>query len=225
MHGSELAYISAFDAYVMTIQPHNSDSLIACETCGLVQRMSQLRPGETAECVRCGSRLAKSHRNSLSRTMAFSSAALILYIPANIFPILRMDYYGMHTENTVWAGCVSLFRDGQWPIAAVVFFASMVVPLFKLLALLFLSGTAKVKSVYLLRERTRLYQIVQAVGPWAMLDVFLMSILVALVKFKRLATVVPGTGLLAFTAVVVLTLLASASFDPRLIWQSPQQTK
>ncbi len=192
--------------------------IIACETCGLVQRLDELRPGMAAECCRCGSTITKHKINSLRRTAAFSLAALILYVPANLYPILRMDYYGAYSENTVWDGCVKLFEQDQWLVAVIVFCASILIPLFKLLGLFFLVSTAKVDSPRLQLERTWIYRIIKVAGPWAMLDVFLLAVLVALVKLEKIATVLPGPGLVAFTAVVVLTILASASFDPKLIW-------
>lgn len=195
------------------------ETIIACKTCGLVQRMDELQPGAAAECCRCGSIIGKRQVNSLGRTAAFSLAALILYVPANIYPILRMSYYGADSESTIWDGCVNLFRDGQWLVATIVFLASILIPLFKLLGLFFLVVTANFKSARWLQERTWIYRIIDVIGPWAMLDVFLLAVLVALVKLEQLATVLPGPGLLAFTAVVVLTILASASFDPKLIWR------
>ncbi len=197
------------------------ETIIACETCGLVQRMEELQPGTAAECGRCGWIISERKVNSLGRTAAFSLAALILYVPANIYPILRMNYYGAYSENTVWDGCVKLFQDGQWFVAVIVFLASILIPLFKLLGLFFLVVTAKFKSARRQPERTWIYKIIEVIGPWAMLDVFLLAVLVALVKLEQIATVLPGPGLLAFTAVVVLTILASASFDPKLIWEEP----
>ncbi len=198
-------------------------TIVACKTCGLVQRMGELEPGAGAECCRCGSIIGKRKVNSLGRTAAFSLAALIFYVPANIYPILRMEFYGAYSESTVWDGCVRLFQDGQWPVAAIVFLASILIPLFKMLGLFFLVVTARFKSARWQQERTWIYRIIDVVGPWAMLDVFLLSVLVALVKLKQLATVLPGPGLLAFTAVVVLTILASASFDPTVIWGEPDK--
>ena len=194
-----------------------------CKVCGLLQRVEDLQPRMSAECGRCGSLLAKGRANTIARTAAFSLAALILYVPANIYPILRMEYYGVHTENTVWDGCVRLFQDGQWLVATIVFLASIMIPLLKLLGLFYLITTAKLRSTRRQRERTRVYKIIEVIGPWAMLDVFLLAILVALVRLKELATVTPGPGLLAFTAVVVLTILASASFDPKVIWNGPEK--
>ncbi|HYN13999.1 MAG TPA: paraquat-inducible protein A [Burkholderiales bacterium] len=194
------------------------DALIACETCGLVQQMDPLPPGTAAECVRCGSFLGAAGPGRLEVTAALSLAALVMYVPANIYPILSMHLYGMHSESTAWDGVVSLAQHDQWFVATVVFLASIVVPLLKLFGLFFLVVTARAGSALQLRYRTRLYKFIDAIGPWAMLDVFLLAVLVALVKLGDLATVLPGPGLIAFTAMVVLTLLASASFDPKLIW-------
>ncbi len=132
-----------------------------------------------------------------------------------------MQYLGRFSENTVWDGVARLFQDGMWFVAIVVFLASIVIPLLKLLGLFFLVWPRQVKATR--RVRTGIYKVICAVGPWAMLDVFLLSVLVALVKLGDLATVVPGPGAIAFTGVVVLTLLASSSFDPRLIWEEQKQ--
>jgi paraquat-inducible protein A len=198
-----------------------ADTAIACETCGLVQRMAPVQPGTAAECARCGDIIVQRRRGaSLELTAALSLAALILYVPANIYPILRMNLRGMYSESTVWDGVVQLANTNQWLIAAIVFLASMVIPVLKLAGLFFLVISSKVRMGRRLRGRTRIYKFIDRIGPWAMLDVFLLAVLVSLVKLGTWATVLPGPGLLAFAAVVVLTMLASASFDPRLIWQN-----
>ena len=184
----------------MQHQPHTVDTVVCCKICSLVQRQGALTPGTLAECVRCGARLGEHKPNSLSRTAAFTLAALALYVPANIFPILRMDLYGVYSENTVWEGCKTLFERGEILVA-----------------------TARLGSRGRRPTRTWLYRAIDLVGPWAMLDVFLLAILVSLVKLGELATVIPGPGLFAFSAVVVLTILASSSFDPRLIWAGPDE--
>lgn len=196
-------------------------TIIACKTCDLVQRIGALQPGATAECCRCGSVIGEPKAGSLGRTAAFSLAALILYAPANVYPILFMHLHGAYSESTVWDGCVSLIKHDQWLVGAIVFLASIVIPLVKLTALFFLVVTAKAGSERGRHERTWMFRIIAAIGPWAMLDVFLLAVLVSLVKLGELATVLPGPGLFAFTAVVVLTTLASASFDPKLIWNPP----
>ena len=194
-------------------------SLVACETCGLVQQLPDLAPGAAAECARCATHLVTRDESSLTRTAAFALAGLMFYAPANLYPILRLEWYGMHSESTAWDGAVALFRQGQPVIATIVFLASIVIPFLKLLALFYLVATVKLRSRAWRRQRTWVFRVLEVIGPWAMLDVFVMSVLVALVKLGELATVLPGRGLFSFAAVAVLTLLASASFDPRLIWE------
>jgi paraquat-inducible protein A len=187
--------------------------------CGLIQHLGPVSEGMVAECSRCGSRILKARRDSLGRTAALSLAALVLYVPANLYPIMRMEFHGVFTESTVWDGCVRLFQDGQWLVAIIVFLASLLIPLLKLVALFFLVISTRLNSQRAQVARARIYAVIEVIGPWAMLDVFLLAILVALVKLGRIATVTPGPGLLAFASVVVLTLLASASFDPRQLWE------
>jgi len=190
--------------------------LVSCKTCGLVQQLEHLPPGYQAECARCGEVLMRNRSYSRALTAALSLAALFLYVPANIYPVMSMHYLGRETENTVWAGVQALWQDGMWGVAIIVFAASMLVPLLKLLGLFFLVA---VRGSRWQKLRTRIYKIIEKIGPWAMLDVFMLAIMVAVIRFGRFATVVPGPGIVAFTAVVVLTLLASATFEPRLIWK------
>ncbi|HZM36645.1 MAG TPA: paraquat-inducible protein A [Burkholderiales bacterium] len=198
---------------------YRTESVVACETCGLVQRAGPLGDGAVAECARCDSfLLAGSDEGRLHLTAALSLAALVMYVPANIYPILRMSAYGAYSESTVWDGTMGLLRSGEWFVGIVVLVASIVVPLLKIAGLFSLVVAARLRLGRRLRSQTRLYKIIDAIGPWAMLDVFLLAVLVALVKLNDLATVLPGPGLAAFTAMVVFTMLASSSFDPRLIW-------
>ncbi|MFL6563772.1 MAG: paraquat-inducible protein A [Burkholderiales bacterium] len=162
--------------------------------------------------------MSEGPHGSLQVTAALAVAALILYLPANIYPILRMHFYGAYSESTVWDGVVSLAQSKQYFVALIVFLASIAVPILKLTGLLYLVISARFRLGRRLHSRTRIYRFIDVVGPWAMLDVFLLAILVALVKLGQIATILPGPGLIAFTAVVVLTMLASASFDPRTIW-------
>src|SRR5688500_14915310 len=201
-------------------------SVVACDTCGLVQEVDGLAPGSVAECVRCGSFMGgRSSVRSLEMTAALSLAALVLYVPANIFPIMKMHMYGAYSESTVWDGIVLLMHYDQWLVAVIVFLASMVIPLVKLAGLFSLVVTARMGWGRRLRSRTSLFKFIDAIGPWAMLDVFLLAVLVALVKLNTWAKVIPGPGLVAFTAVVVLTMLASAAFDPKLIWSANDQRR
>lgn len=198
------------------------ETLNACGICGLLQLVPEPGPGEAAGCIRCGVVLRRCKKDSLQLTAAFSLAALILYVPANIYPILRMEYFGIYSESTVWDGVVKLYQDDQWIVATIVFLASILIPLIKLLGLFFLVLYSKSRVVRRRREQTWIYRVIKAVGPWAMLDVFLLSVLVALVKLGRIATILPGKGLLAFASVVVFTILATACYDPRTIWQGAE---
>jgi paraquat-inducible protein A len=193
--------------------------LLSCSTCGLLQRVDALPRDRVAECARCGSKLSEGPRGSLALTAALALAALILYVPANVYPIMRMHFHGAYSENTVWDGVVALADQDQWFVAIIVFLASIVIPVMKLTGLLYLVTTIRFRIGRRLRDRTRIYRFIDVIGPWAMLDVFLLAVLVALVQLGTIATVLPGPGLVAFAAVVVLTMLATASFDPRTIWQ------
>jgi paraquat-inducible protein A len=191
-------------------------NLIACEICGQIQQFGDVPPGHQLNCVRCDSTILQEQPNSRTYTAALALAALFLYIPANIYPIMVMEYLGRHTENTVWGGVKALYQDCMWYVAVIVFLASIFIPLLKLLGLVFLIIC---RGEHWRRTRTWVYKAICRIGPWAMLDVFLLAILVALIRFGRLATVIPGPGIVTFTSVVVLTLLVSSCFDPRLIWR------
>jgi paraquat-inducible protein A len=200
------------------------ENVVACPVCALPQRVEAGAPGQVFECVRCGAFLGGTpERDTLHLTAALTLAALVLYVPANVYPLLRMYLRGAYSESTVWDGVVSLAQYNQWFVAAVVFLASIAIPLIKLVSLLYLVVSAQFHWRKWPRLRTRLWRFVDVIGPWAMLDVFLLAVLVSLVKLGDLARILPGTGLAAFCAVVVLTVLASATFDPRLIWTTSRK--
>ncbi|MDB5402130.1 MAG: paraquat-inducible protein [Acetobacteraceae bacterium] len=188
---------------------------IGCDTCGLVSRAA---PG--MRCTRCGFRLHVRKPGSIERTWAFAIAAVVLYIPANIYPVLTVVRLGTGDPSTILGGVGELLDLGMWPLAALVFFASVAVPVLKLIGLGILLISTHTGSGKALRDRTILYRIVDAIGRWSMIDIFMESILVALVQFGQLASVYPGPGAIAFAAVVILTMLAAHSFDPRLMWDS-----
>ncbi|HEY4171640.1 MAG TPA: paraquat-inducible protein A, partial [Rhodopila sp.] len=190
---------------------------IGCDTCGLVSRSA---PG--MRCSRCGFRLRVRKPGSIARTWAFSIAAMVLYIPANIYPVLTVVQLGSGQPSTILGGVRELLDLGMWPLAALVFFASVAVPVLKLIGLGILLISTHSGSGWALHDRTVLYRIVDAIGRWSMIDIFMESILVALVQFGKLASVYPGPGAIAFAAVVILTMLAARSFDPRLMWDSAQ---
>ena len=197
----------------------DQNQTIACKVCAQVHELPVLESGTVASCVRCGSRLADRSRNSLHRTAAFSLAALLLYIPANLLPILHLEIYGAVSENTVLDGAIKFYNEHDYVIATIVLMASVVIPLLKLLGLLFVVTTTSFKSTRLMMLRTWIFRFIDTIGRWAMLDVFVVAIWVAVVKLGELANVTAGKGLLPFGCVVVCTLLASAAFDPQLIWE------
>jgi len=181
----------------------------------LVNRAS---PG--MRCPRCGFRLHDRKGGSIQRTWAFAIAAVVLYIPANVYPVLTVVRLGSGEPSTILGGVQELFEIGMWPLAALVFFASVAVPVLKLVGLGILLISTHNGSGWALHDRTVLYRIVDAIGRWSMIDIFMESILVALVQFGQLASVYPGPGAVAFAAVVILTMLSARSFDPRLMWDS-----
>ncbi|HTI71032.1 MAG TPA: paraquat-inducible protein A [Candidatus Limnocylindria bacterium] len=181
-----------------------------------MQRPPALREGESSCCGRCGSRLHTAKKTGRAHTAAFALAALIFLIPANLCPILQMKYLGRFSESTVWDGVTTFYRSGMWFLAAIVFCASIVVPVLKLIGLFVLVVD---RSTARRTLRTRIYKVISVIGPWAMLDVFLLSVLIAIVKLGELSTITPGPGIFAFALAVLLTILASSSFDPHLIWE------
>jgi paraquat-inducible protein A len=189
--------------------------LIGCDRCRLVTWAAA-----GARCPRCGGRLRHRKPDSLNRTAALLLAAAVLYIPANTLPILTAIELGRGSSNTILSGVAELAARGMWPLAALVFFASITVPVLKILGLgtMLLSVHLRLKAR--LRDRTVLYRIVDAVGRWSMIDVFMLSILVGLVRMGNIASVEPGAGAVMFCAVVILTMLAARSFDPRLMWDA-----
>jgi paraquat-inducible protein A len=190
--------------------------LLGCECCGLV---SATRNHDGARCPRCGFALHARKPDSLQRTSAYLAAAAVLYIPANILPIMATASVVTGREShTILGGIVELWHTGSWDLALIVFIASIAVPIMKIAALALLVITARRRSRWRQAERASLYRIVETVGHWSMLDVFVVVLLVGMVRFGAFASIDPAAGLLAFGAVVVLTMLASASFDPRLIW-------
>lgn len=192
-----------------------------CEECGLV-----CVPAEhDGRCPRCGARVHERKPDSLNRTLALVIAGVILYIPANIYPVLTVIQLGSGAPSTIMGGVEELVSSKMYPLALLVFFASVLVPLFKLIGLVSmigatsLTGTAENAGV-LLRQRTKLYWIVAWIGRWSMVDIFMESLLGALVQFGRAVTIDPGMGALAFCAVVIVTIFAAEAFDPRLMWDA-----
>lgn len=202
-----------------------SAGLVLCAVCRQLSRTGPLQPDQRAFCPRCGAALHGRKPDSLARAWALTVAAYLLYIPANTLPIMTVISMGHGEPDTILSGVRTLILAGMWPLAAVVFFASIVVPVLKLLILSYLLFSVQRRSRWRPRDRTVLYRITESVGRWSMIDVFMISILTALVKLGAIATIEPGWGALAFAGVVVLTMLAAMSFDPRLIWDALEKNR
>ena len=196
-------------------------SLKSCHSCG------DLSPAGTGaeRCPRCGAALHLRKPNSLARTAALLLAAAICYVPANVFPVMTVRQFGRGEPSTILGGIQELIESGMWSLALLVLFASIVVPMLKLVTLTLLVWSVRRGSRWRPRDRTRLYRLTEQVGRWSMIDMFMISILVALVNLGAVATIEPGLGATFFAAVVVITMFAAMSFDPRLIWDRMEETR
>jgi len=192
--------------------------LAACRHCGLLSRARALPPGHVMHCPRCDGVLHGREPASLQRTAALLLASYLLYVPAMMLPVSTVVSAGVQTTDTIWSGVKSLFRDGDPEAAILLFVASIVVPLAKLLVLSWLALSVRLGWRGRPRDRTVTYRVVEIIGRWSMLDVFVISLLVALLQLDSLAHVTPRPGVVCFAAVVVLTMFAAETFDPRLIW-------
>lgn len=201
-----------------TGRPAAEQNLTGCPTCGLVNRLSDHGRGY---CIRCHEKLHQRLPHSLQRTWALLGASAIMYIPANVYPIMTTTSLGHSSPSTIIGGVVQLIQMGSWPIAAVIFIASVIVPVGKLVALTWLCIVVRRSNVLNANSRTRLYRLTEFIGRWSMVDVFVVAILVALIRAGSLMSITPGPAALAFGCVVVLTMLAAMTFDPRLIWDLP----
>ena len=195
-----------------------AQGLQSCHSCGLLSRPA---PGaEAGRCPRCDEDLHFRKPGSLEKTLAYLLAAAVCYIPANVLPVMTTTTAGGSESDTIMQGVVLLWSPTGWPLSLIVLFASIMIPSAKILALLYLVITVKRGSIRNNAQRVRLYRTVEIIGRWSMVDVFVDTFTVALIQLQPLMAVTPGPGLFFFAAVVVLTMLAVESFDPRLIWDS-----
>ena len=204
-----------WDAIRRPVAVRGSGPTLACPQCDLVTRQV-----EGSRCPRCRCPLRRRKKNSLGRTVALVIAGAALYFPANFLPIMAVGRLGRPTPDTIISGIGELFRRGYWPLALIVLFASVLVPVVKLISLTWFVVSVRRRSGRALRFRTRLYRWVDAIGRWSNIDVFMISLLVALVQFGVLATVEAKAGAVAFAAVVIITMFAAEAFDPRLMWDA-----
>jgi paraquat-inducible protein A len=190
--------------------------LVACGACAQLDPYRRFMKHQ--HCSRCDAVVHRRHPDSLRRTWALLIAASLLYIPANLLPVMHTATLTDTQDNTIMSGVIYFWTSGEWPLALIVLVASIVVPVLKISVLALLLITARRRSSWRPHERTALYRIIQRIGRWSMLDVFVVTLTVALVRFQSFAEVTAGPGVIAFGSVVILTLLAARQFDPRLIW-------
>lgn len=191
--------------------------ILVCGECHLLNRF---KPGVHQHCRRCGARLHPRRPNSIARTWALLLTAAVLYVPANLLPIMTVNLFGQGSPATIMEGVVELIQADMLPIALVVFIASILVPTFKLVGIALLLCSVQRRLLLSARQRMVMFRFIEWIGRWSMLDIFVIAILVALVSFGNFASIEAGTGAMAFAAVVVLTMLAALAFDPRLIWDN-----
>lgn len=195
-------------------------SLVSCGSCHLLCHTPASAAAGRAACPRCGARLHRRKPNSIARTWALVLTAFILYIPANVLPVMTVVSFGKKQSDTIMSGVIYFITSGSWYLALIIFVASVVVPLTKLIILTYLLISIHNKSRWRPQDRTRLYRITEVIGRWSMVDIYVVTIMVALVRIGSLATIEAGPGAIAFAAVVVITMFAAISFDPRLIWDA-----
>lgn len=202
-------------ALALTARQHGLQS---CRACGLLARPA---PGEDeGHCPRCNGKLFFRKPDSLNRTLAYLVAAAICYVPANLLPVMTTTTASGRESDTILQGVVFLWSPTGWPLSLIVLFASIMIPSAKIAALAYLLFTVRRGSIENNQQRIRLFRMVEIIGRWSMVDVFVDTFTVALVQLQPLMSVAPAPGLFFFAAVVVLTMLAVESFDPRLIWDA-----
>ena len=204
------------------IRTAKSMGLVQCGDCHLVVKLPPHQQSGQCICPRCGSALHARLRDSIVRTWAFVITAWIFLVPANLYPVMTVIYFGEGEPDTILSGVIHLAQAGMIPIAILVFVASVVVPVLKLVGIMILLGTVQLGWKLNLRQCTVLYRVIEVIGAWSMLDLFMISILVTLVDLGAVATITAGAGATAFATVVVLTMFAAISFDPRLLWDLQQ---
>lgn len=191
--------------------------LVSCHDCRLLVKADS-QPSDHPRCPRCGAALHERKPDSVARVWAFLLAAVIMYIPANILPMTVTSALGSVQPDTIMSGVIYFIHSGSWEIAAVIFIASIFVPMAKLAILVFLLLSVQLRWRWRPKDRTVLYRMTELVGRWSMVDVYVVTILVALVKLGAVASIEAGPAAVFFACVVVLTMLAAESFDPRIIW-------
>jgi paraquat-inducible protein A len=197
------------------------EQIVCCNTCGLVQRMEELPRGCRARCARCNFEVTRRISGSASRTLALALGAAVLYVPANIYPIVSVDYWGMHQTTTIFQGVHGLFKTNSYIVGSLIFCTSILTPALKITGLILISATAHWSGWA--KFRTWVFRIIRIVDPWNMLEVTMLAMLVSVAEMGKIATVHPGAGVFSFAGVVVLTIAATLAFDTRLIWDASEK--
>lgn len=194
--------------------------ILSARECGLVacRRCAKVWPMEQDTCTRCGSALQSRDWRSLQRVWAWLVVGIICYIPANVFPMLRTQVLFTTSDDTIIEGAVELATHGNLPIAAIILIASVAIPVGKFVAIGYLAWSVRRPERLRPTQRHRLYHVVEFIGRWSMIDVFVVAILSALVQLNFAASIRPGPAAITFALSVIFTMLAALSFDPRLIW-------
>ncbi|WP_437882139.1 paraquat-inducible protein A [Pseudomonas sp. LRF_L74] len=191
--------------------------IVICQEC---HKLEYLDENQVQHCSRCGAKLHSRRPNSILRTWALLITAAILYIPANMLPIMTVNFLGNGSPSTIMSGVLELIHADMLPIALVVFVASILVPTFKLIGVATLLYSVQRRQPMSAQQRILMFRFIEWIGRWSMLDIFVIAILVAVVNFGNLASIQANLGAAAFASVVILTMLAALTFDPRLIWDS-----
>jgi paraquat-inducible protein A len=186
-----------------------------CHTCGQVV---QMRRHAQVECPRCGAEVHYRKHDSINRAWAFLIAAFIMYIPANTEPMMRTTSLGNTSSDTILEGVIYFLTHGDWPLAVVIFAASVMLPLLKMIAIAYILILTQRASSQRKIERSKLYRLAEILGKWSMLDIFVVGLMAGLVQLGTLTTIAPGPACIAFAGVVILTMFAEMAFDPKLIW-------
>ncbi len=197
------------------------ENLQSCHVCKKLCKVVHA-PEKKKYCPRCGGRLHVRKVQPIVRTWAFLIAAVVLYIPANIYPMMTVNVLGKTKPDTILSGIIALFESGMWYLGIIVLIASFIVPVVKILVLGFLLISVQLNWKWQTRERSAMYRAIEFIGRWSMLDIFVVSISIAVVSLGKAATIYAGLGVRAFAMVVILTMFASMTFDPRLIWDQRQ---
>ena len=190
----------------------NSQGLKSCHTCFHLNKV------DVVKCPICESCLRKDKPNDLQVTIALLITSFLLYIPSSFYPIMYTTYLGETSANTILGGVITLWEHGSYPIAIIIFIASVLVPVVKIVALGWLSYSVKTNRIYYLKKNHKMFRLTEFIGRWSMVDIFVVTVLVAMIQMGNIMSILPGEASIAFAAMVVTTMLAAFSFDPRIIW-------